>query len=510
MNLTPIARQFFIHNAKRVLRWEGSTADIQLRQLRWLLFKGVATSYGHRHLFEEMIRQRDPRRSFAEGVPLTEYEDIREDVMRCVRGEESVLWPGRCLNFAQSSGTSGGRSKFIPVTQDSLRVNHYAAGSDVVGQYLRCYPESRMFAGKGLILGGSFDTQLKVDNPKVKIGDLSATLIQKINPLANLYRVPSKKIALLKDWHEKLDSLARTSIKENITNLSGVPSWMLRVIRRAMELSGASSASEIWPNLEVFFHGGISFEPYRDEYSLLTNPAKMHYFETYNASEGFFATRASRDEDGMILLIDRGIYYEFLPIGADAKSEIPLRADELEPGKVYEMIITAPNGLWRYRLGDTIEVIAIDPLRIRVAGRTKSFINAFGEELMECNAEWAIAAACKVTNAHIHNYTAGPLYPRGEKKGRHQWLIEFDRSPANLENFGSVLDRFLQQQNSDYAAKRFDNMFLDPPEIISLPPGTFDRWLRTYGNKKLGGQRKVPRLRNDRSIIDTILNDTLR
>ncbi|MDE6272361.1 MAG: GH3 auxin-responsive promoter family protein [Muribaculaceae bacterium] len=503
MNLTPIAKAIFRRDSARIDAWKDLTPEIQIRQLRWLLFKGVETEYGQRYGFEKMLRSEDPRKEFAEAVPMVGYEDLRADIMRMAAGHEDVLWPGKCLNFAQSSGTSGGRSKLIPVTRDSLRVNHYAGGSDVVGQYLRCFPESRMFSGKGLILGGSFDTQIKVSNPKVKIGDLSATLIDDINPLANLFRIPSKKIALMKDWHSKLDLIAGSAIKENITNLSGVPSWMLRVILRALDMAGVNSTQEIWPGLEVFFHGGISFEPYREEYARLTAPGKMNYFETYNASEGFFATQASRDNDGMLLLIDRGIFYEFMPI--DNPTPSPLTAEQLEAGKVYEMIISSCNGLWRYRLGDTVEVTDVNPVKLRVAGRTKSFINAFGEELMENNAERAMAAACSATGAQISNYTAGPVYAHGRKKGRHQWLIEFDQPPADITTFREVLDSELKNLNSDYAAKRFDGIFLDAPEIIPVEAGTFDTWLNQQGNHKLGGQRKIPRLRNDRSILDSIL-----
>ncbi len=506
MNLTPIAKAIFRRDSNRIEAWKDSTPDIQIRQLRWLLFKGATTEYGQRNGFEEILRSEDPYKKFTATVPIIDYEALRNDIMRMAEGEKDILWPGKCLNFAQSSGTSGGRSKLIPVTRDSLRVNHYAGGSDVVGQYLRCFPESRMFSGKGLILGGSFDTQVKVANPKVKMGDLSATLIDDINPLANLFRIPSKKIALMKDWHSKLDLIAKAAVKENITNLSGVPSWMLRVILRALDLAGVSSTADIWPDLEVFFHGGISFEPYREEYSQLTAPGKMRYFETYNASEGFFATQASRENDGMLLLIDRGIFYEFLPI-EEPEAE-PLTADKLEVGKVYEMIITACNGLWRYRLGDTVEVTAVNPVKLRVAGRTKSFINAFGEELMENNAERAIATACSATGVRISNYTAGPVYARGRRKGRHQWLIEFDAPPADLEKFRDLLDAELKNLNSDYAAKRFDGIFLDAPEIIPVENGTFDAWLNSQGNHKLGGQRKIPRLRNDRSILDPILGLT--
>lgn len=354
-----------------------------------------------------------------------------------------------------------------------------------------------------MILGGSFESQLHPKDHKVKVGDLSATLIDDINPLVNLFRIPSKKIALMSDWHEKLDRLAEEAIGQDITNISGVPSWFLRVILRALEISGKEKASDLWPNLEVFFHGGISFEPYRGEYARLTDPGRMHFFETYNASEGFFATQASRDNDGMLLLIDRGIYYEFIP--ADNPDAPPIGIDDVKKGEIYELVITSCNGLWRYRIGDTVEITALDPVKLRVAGRTKSFINAFGEELMENNAERAVSKACAATGAHIQNYTAGPFYAHGDRKGHHQWLIEFDRNPDDVTHFRDALDAELKLLNSDYAAKRKDGIFLDPPEIIPMPSGTFDSWLASQGSGKLGGQRKIPRLRNDRSIIDTLL-----
>ncbi|MDE6247123.1 MAG: GH3 auxin-responsive promoter family protein [Muribaculaceae bacterium] len=503
MNYTPFARIIFNHRARRIKDWGTLKGDIQLRQLRWLLFRGATTEYGRDLDFEALLQHTDPREEYRKRIPLIEYEDIRNTVMRMINGEEDLLWPGKCRRFAQSSGTSGGVSKYIPITLDSLRVNHYAGSKDVVAQYLRNFPESRLFAGKAFILGGSFDNTLHLTDRYVKIGDLSATLIDLIPGPAARFRVPDKKIALLSDWNEKLDKLAASSIHENITNLSGVPSWFMRVILRALELSGKDKATDLWPNLEVFFHGGISFEPYRKEYEHICDPAKMHYFETYNASEGFFATQSERDNDGLLLLIDNGIYFEFLPLGGSDTDTVGI--EDVEKGKIYELIITAPNGLWRYRIGDTVQIVDTDPVKIRIAGRTKSFINAFGEELMENNAEKGIAIAAASTGAKIHNYTAGPLYAHGEQKGRHQWAIEWDTPPSDIDKFAKSLDAALRSINSDYDAKRNGDIFLDMPEIISLPAGTFDRWLAGVGNRKLGGQRKIPRLRNDRSILDSLI-----
>lgn len=504
MNFTPFGRLLLSGRGRRVDKWRGHSAEIQLGVLRRLLSKGQTTEFGVAHDFADVLRDPDVRGAFTDHVKAEGYEAFRGQVMRMTDGEADILWPGTCNNFAQSSGTSGGRSKFIPITRDSLRFNHYPGSADVVAQYLRHFPESRLLAGKALILGGSFESRLHPKGHNVKVGDLSATLIDSMPGPSARFRVPDKKIALMADWEKKLDALARASIGEDITNLSGVPSWFLRVIKHALEISGREKASDLWPNLEVFFHGGISFDPYREEYERLTDPSRMHFFETYNASEGFFATQASRENDGLLLLIDNGIFYEFLPLEADPAGPT-LGVDEVVPGEVYEMIITSCNGLWRYRIGDTVKVVSVDPLKIRVAGRTKAFINAFGEELMESNAEEAVAAACFATGAEIVNYTAGPLYASEGHKGRHQWVFEWSVPPSDPDLFGRTLDDALCESNSDYAAKRAGSLFLDPPEIFGVPLGTFDLWLSHQGSGKLGGQRKIPRLRNDRSILTTLL-----
>lgn len=504
MNLTPIARQLMRRRAKRAVAGFANPVETQLRQLRWLLFKGVTTRYGEERDFDRILRETDPRRAYAEVIPTVEYEDIRPYVMRMFDGEKDVLWPGRCYDFAQSSGTSGGRSKFIPVTRDSLRLNHYEGAGDVVALYLRDFPESRMFSGKGFILGGSFESRLESKDPKVHVGDLSATLIDKIGRAANLFRVPDKRIALMSDWSRKLDLLAETSIKENITNLSGVPSWFMKVLERALEISGKSSLKEIWPSLEVFFHGGISFLPYREHYERLFGAeGELRYRETYNASEGFFAAAAGREGE-LTLLLHNAVYYEFIPLVGD----MPVMIEDLQPGHTYELVITAPNGLFRYRLGDTVTVTGLDPLRIRLAGRTKAFINAFGEELMVENAEYAVAEAAKATGATPANFTAGPKYAGVQKRGCHRWLFEWVVPPADPAIFGEILDRNLRMVNSDYDAKRSGDIFLGAPEIISLPAGSFDRWLESHGNGKLGGQRKVPRLSNTPEILNQLLSDS--
>lgn len=504
MNFTPFARPFFVRTARRTDRWALASTEIQLTQLRRLLSRAADTEIGHRYNFRNILGSSDLYSCFAATLPTVDYEDIRADVLRMVRGERNVLWPGICRNYAQSSGTSGGRSKFIPITRDSLHRCHYRGASDCVAHYLRSNPDSRIFAGKAFVLGGSFASQLQADDPRVRIGDLSATLINRINPLANHFRVPDMKTALLPDWQDKLPALVRAASHADITNLSGVPSWFLTVIKEVIRNRGVDKISDVWPNLEVFFHGGISFEPYRAIYRELTDSNRMHFVETYNASEGFFAVQNDPDDRSMLLIIDNDIFYEFIDINDPDGKPMPLW--EIEKNHVYEMLITSSNGLWRYHLGDTVRVDSVRPVKIRIAGRTKTFINAFGEELMEENAERAIAAASHIHNAEIANYTAAPVFATDHSRGRHQWIIEWEVRPDDIDSFAASLDKELRKVNSDYDAKRSHTIFLDPPEIISVPAGTFNRWLRSVGTGKLGGQRKVPRLQNNRDIADTILS----
>lgn len=503
MDPTPLLRPYFTHIARRTDSWGERGADIQLQQLRSLMRRGAASEPGKRLDFASLARECNPYRAFASRVEPHGYEEIRGDVMRMVAGERDVLWPGVCRDFAQSSGTSGGKSKYIPITPDSLRRCHYKGAADSVAHYLRNNPRSRLFSGKGMILGGSFANELSIDRGKVNVGDLSATLINKINPLANLFRIPDKRTALMSDWSRKLPALVEAAKNADVTNMSGVPSWFLTVSKEIIKARGAETLSEVWPNLEVFFHGGISFEPYRDEYRRLTDPAKMHFVENYNASEGFFAVQNDPEDRAMLLTIDNDIFYEFIP--ADDPSAAPRPIWDLQPGGVYELLITSSNGLWRYHTGDTVRVTCTAPVKILVAGRTKCFINAFGEELMEENAERAIAEVCREQGCSVVNYTAAPVFADKGHKGRHQWLVEWGNRPADLRAFAAALDAKLRSLNSDYDAKRSGDIFLDPLEIVDVPRGVFDRWLHSVGNGKLGGQRKVPRLANDRRIADAVL-----
>ena len=500
INLTPLARAIFSHRVKKSLRWVGDGEQAQRDQLAWLIAKARRTHWGESHHYEAIRSYED----FAQKVPVSTYEDFAPWIMRQLGGEKDVLWRGRVNRFAQSSGTSNGKSKYIPVTSDALQLCHYKGSSSVVAHYLNLYPDSRMFSGKGLILGGSFANEVDDLRKDARVGDLSAHLIDKVNSLVDIVRIPSKDIALMEDWEKKLPALVEASIGENITNLSGVPSWFLVLLKAVIEKAGATTIHEVWPNLEVFFHGGISFKPYRSQYAAITDVSKMRYIEAYNASEGFFAVQDTIDSRAMLLLLDLGVFYEFMPLDQlDNPSPQLVPMWKVEPGKVYGLVISSCNGLWRYAIGDTVKIESVNPVRISIAGRTKHFINAFGEELMVHNAEAAIAKVCDEMNCAILNYTVAPVYAADNSKGRHEWLIEFSKRPADLDMFATRLDELLQQENSDYQAKRYKGIFLDSLTIVEAKEGLFDCWLGSTG--KLGGQRKVPRLANNRQFIEPML-----
>ena len=499
MDFTPLVKGHFRNRLQEQVRFIDHADAVQQGELVKLVETAALTQMGRRYDFSTCRTYSD----FASRVPLHRYEDLRPMIMRMVDGEAGVLWPGRTWSFAQSSGTTDGRSKYIPITRQALRRNHYQGASDVVAHYLNLNPQSRIFSGKALILGGSFANELQL-KPGVQVGDLSATLIQNINPLANLFRVPSKHVALMADWSEKLPALVEASMHQNITNLSGVPSWFLTVLKQVLERTGTSCIHEVWPNLEVFFHGGIAFAPYRQQYEAICDMSRMHFLDTYNASEGFFAVQTDWDDTAMMLLLDIGVFYEFLPIEQTDSTEPEVYPIwEVEPGRTYELIITACNGLWRYRIGDTVTVTQLNPVKIKIAGRTRSFINAFGEEVMVHNTDQAITQAAQQTGAQVLNYTVAPVYADDHQSGHHQWLVEFAVQPADLKQFITLVDKHLQQANSDYQAKRAGSIFLAPPTLVVAQPGLFDRWLASTG--KLGGQRKVPRLSNDRHIIEQML-----
>lgn len=500
INFTPLAR--LILTGSRTSANDVSTPDMQRRELRRLLRMARGAETAKKWKFDAISASSSPERAFAETVPLHTYEDIRSDVMRMIRGESNVLWPGRCRYYAQSSGTSGGKSKYIPVTDASLRLNHLRGGTEAVRAYLRQVPDSRLFAGKAMILGGSFSSTIEHVPAGVKVGDVSASLISHIPRAAEIFRIPDRDTALMPDWKLKLPALVAAALKADVTNISGVPSWFMGVLKEMLAVSGASSIAEIWKNIEVFFHGGISFEPYREQYNKIIGKPEMRYLETYNASEGFFGVQTDFSDSSMQLITDAGVYYEFIPFPAGGDV---LTAAEVERGKVYQLIISAANGLWRYAIGDTILITSTEPLKIKIAGRTKTFINAFGEELMEHNAEAAIREACKVCHVSVANYTAAPLFHNGEGIPCHQWLIEWNSAPPSPTLFSEAIDKELRRLNSDYDAKRTGDIFLGSPQIITMPAGSFDRYLASTGNTRLGGQRKVARLSNTREIADKLL-----
>ena len=498
MSLTKIVGQFFKPRQYALEKHYTQPEALQEAVLRHLLERGSNTEYGRNHL----LSPKNSYEEFAKNVPINTYEELKRDIDRMRHGEGDVLWPGQVQWYAKSSGTTNDKSKFIPVSAEGLHDIHYQGGKDVVTFYLRNNPNSRLFDGKSLILGGSHSPNYNVDGSLV--GDLSAILIENINPLVNLMRVPRKRTALLSDFEVKRDRIAQECLHKNITNISGVPSWMLSVLVRVMELSGKKHLEEVWPNLEVFFHGGIAFTPYRSQYEQLITSSKMHYMETYNASEGFFGIQDDPTDRSMLLMLDYGVFYEFIPleeVGRPDATVVPLEGVEI--GRNYAMVITTSCGLWRYMIGDTVEFTSKRPYKFIITGRTKYFINAFGEELIMDNAEKGLAYACEKTGAQVLEYTAAPVYMDKNAKCRHQWLIEFSKDPDNLERFAQALDEKLQELNSDYEAKRSHNVTLQHLEVVKAKEGLFNDWLKQKG--RLGGQHKVPRLSNSRKNMDELL-----
>lgn len=498
MNTTRLIGKLFVPRQKALDAYATRAVALQDAVLRRLLSEAAGTEWGRAHQYAGIRSYEDYRRL----VPVQTYDDVKPYIERMRHGESDVLWKGQVRWYAKSSGTTNDKSKFIPVSPDGLKRIHYAGGTDCVASYLRNNPDSRFFSGKGLILGGSHAPNYNLKDSLV--GDLSAILIQNVNPLVNLIRVPKKEIALLSDFEVKRDRIARSTIGKNVTNLSGVPSWMLSVLRRVLELTGKDSLEQVWPNLEVFFHGGVAFAPYREQYRQLIRSDRMHYVETYNASEGFFGVQTDPTDASMTLMVDYDVFYEFIPMDEFGKADptvVPLEG--VETGKNYAMLISTSCGLWRYLIGDTVRFTRKDPYRFVITGRTKHFINAFGEELIVDNAEKGLEVACAGTGAQIADYTAAPVFMDSDAKCRHQWLIEFAVLPDSTERFARILDRALQQINSDYEAKRYKDITLQPLEVVVARKNLFHDWLKEKG--KLGGQHKVPRLSNTREYIDELL-----
>lgn len=440
-------------------------------------------------------------RQFKERVPIHDYELLKPYIERMMQGEENLLWNTPVSWFAKSSGTTSDKSKFIPVSEESLEDCHFQASKDVLSLYYRQSEGSDLLTGKGLIIGGSH--QISQLNEDISFGDLSAVLLQNTPIWANWIRTPDLSIALMDEWETKIERLAEATITEDVTSIAGVPTWTLVLIKRILAITGKTTLREVWPNLELYIHGGVSFAPYRSQFQQIIGEG-CQYLEIYNASEGFFAAQDRLGEEGMLLFLNHGIFYEFLPmeeIGKQQPTTIGLQ--EVEVGKTYAPVISTNGGLWRYLLGDTIRFTSIYPFRVVVNGRIKQFINAFGEEVVVDNTDQAIRLACEYTGAVLTDYTAAPIYFSEQGNGAHEWLIEFSKPPYDLQIFTEKLDASLQSINSDYEAKRYKSIALGMPSVRALPPGLFNRWLKSKG--KLGGQHKVPRLSNERKYIEEIL-----
>lgn len=499
MSITKLLNNlYFAPRLRQLERYATDAEALQMQVMNRLVAKAAATEWGKKYDYATLKSYTD----YSNRLPIQTYEEVKGYVERMRQGEQNLLWPTQIRWFAKSSGTTNDKSKFLPVSRESLHDTHYQGGKDAVAIYLGQNPQSRFFSGKGLILGGSHAPNY--NTPHSLVGDLSAILIENLNPLVNYIRVPSKQTALMEHFEPKMEQIAREAIGANVTNLSGVPSWMLVLIKHILEKTGRHSLEEVWPNLEVFFHGGVAFTPYREQYKEIIRSSQMHYVETYNASEGYFGTQNDPADLAMLLMIDYGVFFEFIPLEEIEKEHptvVPLWGVEI--GRNYALVITTSAGLWRYLIGDTVKFTSRNPYKFIITGRTKHFINAFGEELMVDNAEKGLAAACAATGARVTDYSAAPVFMDANAKCRHQWLIEFAQQPDDLDKFADVLDTTLQQVNSDYEAKRQNNLALQPLEIIVARKGLFHDWLD--GKGKLGGQHKIPRLSNNRDYIEEML-----
>lgn len=439
---------------------------------------------------------------FKERIPVQNYDSLKPYINQMLNGEQNVLWPSEIKWFAKSSGTTSDRSKFIPVSEESLEDCHFRGGKDMLAIYCNNMPNAQMFTGKSLVLGGSH--QINQLSPDSFYGDLSAVIIKNLPFWAELLRTPNMEIALMDNYEEKIEKMAQATIDVNVTNIAGVPTWTIVLAKRILEITGKKNLLEVWPHLELYVHGAVNFEPYREQFKRLIPSDAMYYLETYNASEGFFGIQDQKDSNDLLLMLDYGVYYEFIPM-EEVDKEYPntVSLAEVELEKNYAMVISTNAGLWRYMIGDTIKFTSKYPYRLKITGRTKHFINAFGEEVIIDNAEKALSKACLETNALVKDYTACPIYFDKDEPGAHEWIIEFEKQPKEFERFIDILDNTLREVNSDYDAKRFKDMALKRPKVHIAPQGLFYDWLKAKG--KLGGQHKVPRLANERIYVDELL-----
>lgn len=481
----------------RIQNWSSHPVAAQRQVLQDLVSAGQYTEFGKKYHFTRLFTLTE----FKKRVPIQEYNDIKPYVTRMMQGEENILWNTPVKWFAKSSGTTSDKSKFIPISDESLTDNHFKAAKDVLTHYYSNFPGSDLLTGKSLVIGGSH--QLSQVNDDIQFGDLSAVLMQNSPFWGQWIRTPELSIALLDEWENKIELLAQTTANENVTSLAGVPTWTLILLKRILEIKNKQTIGEVWPNLELYVNGGVSFVPYKEQFDKLIGK-KINYLEIYNASEGFIAGQINPDDDGMLLFTEHGIFYEFMPVEEYGKEKPrTVGLNQVVTGKNYALIISTTGGLWRYLIGDTITFTSINPYKIKVSGRLKHYMNAFGEEVIVDNSDKAIAVACEKTNALVNDYTAAPVYFSENSNGAHEWLIEFEKAPDNITAFTYELDNALKEINSDYEAKRHKDIALRLPIIHVLPRGCFNEWLKSKG--KLGGQHKVPRLSNERTILEEVL-----
>jgi hypothetical protein len=481
----------------RIEAWKNNPVDAQREVLQDLVTSAQYTEFGRKYDFSNLFTVR----SFKQAVPIHEYDDIKCYVQRMMSGEQNILWNTPVYWFAKSSGTTSEKSKFIPLSEESFEDCHYKAMKDVLTMYYAFNPESELLTGKGLVIGGSHT--INQVNDEAHFGDLSAVLLQNSPFWGHWIRTPDLSIALMDEWENKIEKLAQTTIKENVTSISGVPTWTLVLLRRILEITQKEYIRDVWPSLELYMHGGVSFTPYKNQFEKLIGK-KIHYLDMYNASEGFFAADEHPGDEGMLLFVDHGIFMEYMPVGEYGKSDPQtIGLEDVEVGENYAPVISTNGGLWRYLVGDTVQFTSLEPFRIKVSGRLKHFINAFGEELIIDNTDKAISIASEKTGAVVNDYTAAPVYFSDDSNGAHEWLIEFEKEPGDLAEFAEELDENLKKLNSDYEAKRHKDIALKKPILHKLRKGIFSEWLKSKG--KLGGQHKIPRLSNDRKYIDDIL-----
>lgn len=494
-----IASWILKRRTEHVNHFMAHPIEAQNKVFRSLVSKGSHTEWGKKHHYDAQMSINQ----FRERVPISTYEELSPWIEREFQGEKSILWPGKREWFSKSSGTTNDKSKYIPVTEEALEDCHYRAGQDMLAMYLQQRPDSKLFTGKALSIGGSLFPH--PENKHIKYGDVSAVITENLPRFYELVRTPRKEVAFMTNWEEKIEAMAKEAMQEDITSIAGVPTWTMVLLQHMIKKHGGEGTTirDIWPNLELYLHGGVSFAPYRQQFDQLI-PGEMNYLDCYNASEGYFAFQYDLNKKDLLLLLDYGIFYEFIPV-ENLHDEFPQTHTlaEVELGKNYAVVISTNAGLWRYLIGDTIEFTSKYPFLIKITGRTKHFINAFGEELMVDNAERGITRACEETGAIVSNFTAGPIYFNEGKSGGHEWLIEFAKEPGSLHRFGEVMDIEMQSLNSDYEAKRQGDIALGFPTLHSLPKGTFHEWMKKRG--KLGGQHKVPRLANHRKYVEDIL-----